>query len=163
MWSLNRFDDQGQDAGKIAIAWAKLAQKANPEWVEGYLAEFDVRVRVAVERANDIDGLEKQIKDPKHPVNDRMRARQLVDRLQEQRREQFRLAGEAIGAYLPRDRTDPELNMRLASVFYESKNPLAPAIAEKARRLDHVVKPPRGLTDRQREQLEKWLGKESGK
>ena len=36
-------------------------------------------------------------------------------------------------------------------------------IAREARRLDHLVKPPRGLSDPQRQQLEKWLGKESEK
>ena len=53
--------------------------------------------------------------------------------------------------------------MRLASALYEAKDPRAAVIAGEARRLDHLVKPPRGLSDPQRQQLEKWLGKESEK
>jgi hypothetical protein len=163
LWRLTRYDEGAGKLSEDAVIWAKRAQQANPEWVEGYRAEFEVRIYFASILLQDIDRLEKQIKDPKHPVNDRMRARQGVDSLRKKRTEEFRLAAEALGAYLPRDRTDPELHMRLAATLYEIKSPLAPSVAQKARELDGLVKPPRGLSDPQREQLAKWLGKESAK
>ena len=163
LWAQLRFDAAGEKIGEDAVRWARRAQKANPEWSEGYRAEFDVRIYIASVRLQDITDLEKQIANTKHPVNERARARQAVDRIQAQRRQQFELAAAALTAYLPRDPTDPLLRMKLASALYEAKSPLAPAMAQEARRLDHLVKPPRSLSDPQRQQLEKWLGKESEK
>ena len=163
LWAQVRADESAAKIAEDSIRWSKLAQKANPEWVEGYRSEYDVRVYYATVLLHDIEGLEKQIANPKQPANDRKRAQQLVDRLREQRKKQFEFAAAALTTYLPRDPTDPLLRMKLASALYEAKSPLAPEMAKAARRLDHLVKPPRSLSDPQRRQLEKWLGKETEK
>ena len=73
--------------------------------------------------------LEKDVADSKRPVNERAQRRQLIDRIQIQRQQQYRFAAEALAAYLPRDKTNPELHMRLASVIFIDATPYAAASA----------------------------------
>jgi hypothetical protein len=50
----------------------------------------------------------------------------------------------------------------MAAVLFEAGRTLPGRVeAEKARLLDERVSPPRNLSDQQREQVRRWLGKDS--
>ena len=109
---------------------------------------------------------EKEAKDKKVKITPAMRKRneQVAENMREKSREAFDKAAQSLRPYLKRDPTDPGLHFHLAAAWYGAGKPeLAREEASKARRLDGEVRPPRNLTNDQREQLAKWLGEDSAR
>lgn len=146
-----------------AVSYAVLAQQVNPNGPDGYLAELDVRLRIATVLRQVIRRIEQEPPKGTQPVPSPEERKVIVARLQTKVREQYQLAGEVIERYLPFDPTDPVLRYQLAAVLHEAGNVRqGRAQAAEARRLDALAAPPRNLSDPQREQLDHWLTRQSG-
>jgi hypothetical protein len=170
VWRETPLLQRNHDYDKRALAWAALAQKANPEGPEGYLVEYDLYARLTGKYLSAAGQLEKEAKeepkDKKVKVTPAMRKSKqtAADSLKGKAREAFDNAAKSLRAYMKRDPTDPFLHFHLAGAFHGAGKPeMAREEAQKALRLDATVKPPRNLTSEQREQLMKMLGKESAR
>lgn len=162
VWALAPEADGQPGPADRAVAWAVLAQKANPEGPDGYLAELDLRLRVATVLRQAIRQIEQEKPRPGQPATTPEQRQALTERLRRGIREQYQLAAEVLGRYLPRDPTDPTLRYQYAAVLREAgRLREARQEAAEARRLDARVAPPRNLSDPQRAQLDRWQADDS--
>jgi tetratricopeptide (TPR) repeat protein len=155
------------DPRKLALNYARRAREVNPEGPDGYLAEYVTNMNFARRLVQTAEALEKQKPDPKRPVSAAERTKTVL-RLRTAAREHFRDAARALEAYNrprePRDPHDPALKVLLAeALFGEGRAKEAREQARQAERLNEKACPPRNLTNEQRQQVEAWLKKESGR
>jgi hypothetical protein len=166
VWLLGPLQQRNRAYDQEAVDWAYRAQSANPEGPEGYLVTYDVYTRFAGMYLYMAERLEKEAKDKNVKITPAMRKRNelAAEKKKADARDAYHRAAEALRSYRKRDPTDPSLHFHLASAFHGAdKTELAREEARAALRLDALVKPPRHLTSEQREQLTKWLGKESAR
>ncbi|MFO0926618.1 MAG: hypothetical protein U0736_06200 [Gemmataceae bacterium] len=163
LWALAPEAERPPTAADRAISYAVLAQKANPHGPDGYLAELDLRLRIATVLRQAVRRIEAEPPKDARPTPSPEERKEIARRLEAKAREQYELAAEVIERYLPLDPTDPTIRYQLAGVLHEAgKVRQGKGQADEARRLDALAAPPRNLSDRQREQLTRWLGRESG-
>lgn len=168
VWSsqLARFTSgsKGVHPAQEALDYAREARKANPEGPEGYLAEYGANMNFARDYTRAAEELEKEKPDEKRPGSAKERA-QAVLRLRMTAKRRFADAAAALEAYYrQRDPMDPVLRVLLAeALFGEGRDREALEQARAARRLDERVRPPRKLSDQQRQQVEGWLKKVSAR
>jgi hypothetical protein len=101
---------------------------------------------------------EKAARDTKTKAAERATFKKQAVALALARRQRLELAAAILSRYIPRDPTNPHLRYRVALALHEAG--LRPAAREQAReavKLDEQVRAPRKLTDRQRQQLARWL------
>jgi hypothetical protein len=162
----------------MAIAYPKLAMKANPEGPEGYLSEVALRRRFAGVLSAQANALEAEGKADKEKADKEKRDKEKRDKKGEKKRPglsdeerkkrvaQFRqdvrkqhgYAVDLLREYLPRDPTDPDLHHQLADALFGAGRAVeGREEAEEALRLDEKASPPRKLPNEKREPLEKRL------
>jgi hypothetical protein len=160
LWALSPLAMGNADVGGKAVAWAVLARAANPEGPEGYLAEYEVRERIARILRLLVERLKKDAAAPKVKKAQKEQSLRLAKDLEGKVRKQYTLAGDALEPYLPRDPTNPQLRYRLAEARFKAGDTDAGLEhAREAQKLDARVSEPRKLSDPQREQLRQWLEK----
>jgi hypothetical protein len=162
-WSILNVQEGKQSAlqeqiGKEAVASAALTTQLAPPYRDGYEAEYERRTTFA-RRTPALPGLGMGLA---------FRAFELENRLplppqpspgqieySERRKEQYRLAGEALLRYVDHDPADARLRWRVADAFYKAEDEDRwREQAEEALRLDELAtRPARKLTDAQRDKL----------
>lgn len=165
LWALAPTEQTKPGPEERALAYAVRAQQVHPEGPEGYLAEFHVRRRLAAVMELGAKQLEQEEKkdEPRASIPLEQR-KQLAGRLRQQAKQQLELAAEVLQRYLPKDPTSAELRHDLAGTLFEAGRVReAQEEAELSLRFDEKAGVGRKLTDRQREQVEKWRNAESGR
>jgi hypothetical protein len=153
LWSK---ETSNRAAGEQAFAHAGLAQQLNPESKDGYLAEYEVRARTAAILQNLLRDLDDQVRKGKIDAKRQWTIRgRLTGFLVEQRN----LTVEALEKVVALDPTDAPVRFIYANaLFAAQKRDKGRDQAREAKRLDELSNHPlRQLTDRQREQIARWL------
>jgi hypothetical protein len=147
-----------EQIGREAVASAGRTTQLAPPYPDGYTAEYDLRTTFA-RRTPALPGLgvglafraferENRLPLPPQPSPGQIE-------YSERRKEQYRLAGEALLRYVDHDPADARLRWQIADAFYKAENEDRwREQAEEALRLDELAtRPARKLTDAQRDKL----------
>jgi O-antigen ligase len=165
LWSRAPFEEGAKNPGTVAVAWAVLAQKTCPPGPDGYLAEYRARIRMAAILRDAAKRLvEEAKKNKKLTTEARKRNEEVATGLESRARNQCALAAEKLKEYLPNAPNDPEVHFLLAHTLFEAgQQAEGRKQAELARHLDQLARQPRTLTDPQRDQVNRWLGKKAAR
>ena len=136
-----------------AIEYGMDAARLDPRGGGGYLIQYHLREMCANLNAGIADATEKVHGDPLFIAEKRETARQ-----------QQELAAAVLEEYLPNDPHDAALRYALARACFKAGDKVKGiTYAAKASQLDDLVAAPaRKLTDRQRKQINDWLGVPTG-
>jgi hypothetical protein len=157
-WAISPVAQRNADTGGKGIAWAVLAQTANPEGREGYRAEYEARVRIAGVMRLLEQRMEMEAKNLKLPEPQRQNNLRIAQDLKARIQKQYLLAAQALEPYVPRDPTSPEHPYLIAAALFQAGDRVGGRLrAQQAIDLDNVVGEPRRLPRPQREQLLEWL------
>jgi hypothetical protein len=138
------FGRHALDVAEEAVKATVRAQQLDPGEVRGYLAEYQLRLFFAFL-------LKTAAK--KTANKDHQRA------MEDQAREQYRLAARALARHVPDDPSNPTLRYQIAVALFDGDDRAGgKAWAEEALALDALLtRPTRRLTEPQREELQKRL------
>jgi hypothetical protein len=155
LWALGG-SAQDERADVRAEEYALRAQRANRRGEDGYLAEVDLRLRIATVLARVVENLENEKPDRKKPTISSVEKSRRLALYRKQIRDQYERAALVLEGVIRRDPTTPRNYFQRAAILVEiGQERASKEEADKGRRLNERVRPPRTLSDKQTAQFEK--------
>jgi O-antigen ligase len=150
VWNLKRQRSRTSDVGiaERALLYGVRATQLDPRGAPGYLVQYRLRMEYATLNEDSANKARQEHGDPL-----------FIGAREQTARDQYKLAAQIVGQFLPNDPHDTALHYNLALAWFKAGDKdKGRQHAEEALRLDELLTlPTRKLADRQRKQLRAWI------